>query len=247
MNAPIAGAAPPLSEDPARALWEGFRVSRDARLREQLIEMYLPLARRAAARLFRLRADDSVPFADYLQYARIGLVEAVDGFDPGREVTFETYSSHRIRGAVLNGLGHETEISAQRSFWRTRAQERLDSLKKEPATGVDEELAALATMTMGLAIGYLLELEEVPDEAEDRNPYAVTELLQVRRLVRGAVEKLPDRERALVRRHYFEHCNFRTLAQELSVTPGRVAQLHAKALAQIRRSLQEPPNLDRKL
>src|SRR4051812_16515172 len=120
-----------MAEDRALQLWTQFRASRDPGLRGRLIERYLPLARTAATRLFRVRADGSIPFADYLQYARLGLVEAIDGYDPSREASFETYSSYRIRGAMLNGLGHETELTAQRSFWRTRFAERLESLKPD--------------------------------------------------------------------------------------------------------------------
>ena len=52
---------------------------------------------------------------------------------------------------------------------------------------------------------------------------------------------LPDRERLLIRRHYFDHCEFRVIARELTVTPGRVSQLHAQALGHIRRLLDGPP------
>src|SRR4051794_38625496 len=101
---------PNRSDDSVRALWERFRRTGDSSLRAQLIERYLHLARGAAKRYFRLRSDDFVPFMDYLQYARIGLVEAIDDYDPGRAASFETYSSYRIRGALLNGLGRESEI-----------------------------------------------------------------------------------------------------------------------------------------
>jgi RNA polymerase sigma factor FliA len=186
-------------------LWGTYRVSGDPHSREQLIEHYLPLARRTAARYFRFRADDSVPFEDYLQYARVGLVEAIDGFDPEREASFETYSSYRIRGAVLNGLGHATEITAQRSFWRTRRQERMESLKQDASSAGAEDLETFARLTVGLALGFLLEpgAEEAADDAVHANPYAATELEQFRKLVRGAVERLPPRERQIIRRHYF--------------------------------------------
>src|SRR5689334_236422 len=127
-------------DDSARMLWERFRDSRERTLRGRLIERYLPLARAAAARYYRLRPDESVPFEDYLQYARIGLVEAIDDYDPRREASFETYSSYRIRGAMLNGLGRESEIAAQRTFWRTRTQEVFDvSADDASSEGAAEE------------------------------------------------------------------------------------------------------------
>jgi RNA polymerase sigma factor FliA len=247
--APRAAAAASLTDEQALKRWAQFRESRDPGLRGWLIERYLPLARAAAARLFSLRAESGVPFSDYLQYARLGLVEAIDGFDPTREATFETYSSYRIRGAMLNGLGRETEVSAQRTFWRTRLAERMDSLKPAMAGAGDEELEELARMTVGLAIGFLLDHEEteIPDESAHANPYAMAEFSQLRAVVRTSVARLPQREQLLIRRHYFEHREFREIAREMMVTPGRVSQLHAQALGHIREFLKAAPNFDRSL
>lgn len=212
------------ADESMRALWERFRETRAAQLRDRLIERYLPLARTTAARFYRLRSDDSVPFEDYHQYARIGLVEAIDDYDPSREASFETYSSYRIRGAVLNGLGRESEIAAQRNFWRTRSQERpempasVDEVRAndDAETGVDAEVA---------------------DDAVLANPHAAVEQVELLSLIGNALEKLPVRERELIRRHYFEQCEFRVIALELAVSPGRVSQLHAQALLRIRELL----------
>lgn len=247
--APRAAAAASLTDEKALKQWAQFRDSRDPGLRGWLIERYLPLARIAAARLFKLRAENGVPFSDYLQYARLGLIEAIDGFDPTRETSFETYSSYRIRGAMLNGLGRETEISAQRTFWRTRLAERVDSLKPALASTGDQELEELARMTVGLALGFLLDHEkaEVPDETPRANPYAIAEFSQLREVVRTSVARLPQREQLLIRRHYFEHREFREIAREMMVTPGRVSQLHSQALGHIREFLNAAPNFDRSL
>jgi RNA polymerase sigma factor for flagellar operon FliA len=59
-------------------------------------------------------------------------------------------------------------------------------------------------------------------------------------LVGMALEKLPARERELIRRHYFEQCEFRVIAHELDLSPGRVSQLHAQALLRIRHLLYSP-------
>src|SRR6185369_12702608 len=91
-----------------RARWLEFMSSRSDGSRRELIERYLGLARTMAARLYQRRNDNSVPFGDFLQYARVGLVEAIDTFDPARAVPFEAFSSHRIKGAILNGLEGES-------------------------------------------------------------------------------------------------------------------------------------------
>jgi RNA polymerase sigma factor FliA len=227
-----AATAAPLSEEAVRQLWAQFTQSRAPQLRAQLIECYLRLARVAAAKFYRQRPDNAVSFSDYLQYARLGLVEAIDGFDPSREASFETYSSYRIRGAMLNGLARESEIAAQRTFWRTRLEERVDSLGATLTTEGESELEKLAYMLSRLGGEPMPELadEDVVDETLHANPYAAAELAELRE----AVEKLPGREKQLIRRHYFDHCDFRVIAVELTVSPGRVSQLHTQALVRIR-------------
>jgi RNA polymerase sigma factor for flagellar operon FliA len=244
MAAALSGAAGDPERDDSvtavAALWSTFGIVRDPATRDALIAHYTPFARHLAARLFRLRADDSVPFADYFQYARVGLVEAVDRYDPAREASFETFSTYRIRGAVLNGLGKESELAAQRAYWRTQVQERIDSLKSEAFANGQPTLDDFVDLTVGLAIGVLLDPEpdeELPDISIPANPYAGTELAGIRRIVCEAVEQLPDRERMLVVRHYFKQEEFQTIAAELGITKGRVSQLHSAALGRIRKRL----------
>jgi RNA polymerase sigma factor for flagellar operon FliA len=207
----------------------------------------MPLARALAARLFGARTDDSVVFGDYLQYAHLGLLEAVDRYDPSREASFETFSAYRIRGAILNGLGKESEVAAQRTYWRTRTQERVDSLQGGAQFGPEASLEGFAELTVGLAIGVLLDdqSEEGPVDTSVRaNPYAGAALAELRRLVRRGLEQLPQRERELVSQHYFGHCEFQTIATEMGVTRGRVSQLHAQALARIRKTLALDADVD---
>src|SRR5215510_6911182 len=95
----------------AGVLWETFSTSRDARTRSELIEHYMPFAKMIAAKVYGMSGAHASNFDDYLQYARVGLIEAVDRFDAARGVSFEAYAVHRVRGAVLNGVSQESEIA----------------------------------------------------------------------------------------------------------------------------------------
>lgn len=226
----------------AQHLWAAYALARDPRTRGELIEHYMPVAKIIAAKAFGLRTDPLARFDDYLQYARVGLIEAVDRYDAARNVAFETYSAHRIRGAILNGLEHESEASAQRSFWRARLQERTDSLLGEKrATPERASLQDLIEVTVGLALGLVLEeaAQEALDERPHANPYAVTELEQLTRRVRGLLAKLPEREQQIIRGHYFEGREMQTIAADCGITKGRVSQLHAQALGRLRSMLGE--------
>lgn len=242
-------------EDPAdleqdRARWREFASSRTQELRSELIQRYIGLARITAARLYQRRLDNSVSFSDYLQYARVGLVEAIDHYDPAREVPFEAFSSFRIKGAVLNGLEGESELAAQRAFWSRRARDRFESLKSHEIQGDRRaSLEELVNLTVGLALSHVIEQEdgEIIDESLAANPYAVTELAQLKRAVRSLLPSLPERERELIRRHYEEHVEFQQIAAEWGVTKGRVSQLHAQALQRLRQLLGLRPRVDRTL
>lgn len=235
----------------ARTLWERFTRSRDAQTRLELIEHYLPFARIIAARVYGLRAGQSPSFDDYLQYARLGLIEAVDRYDTSRNVSFEAYSVHRIRGAILNGLGQESEVAAQRDFWRTRMPDRMHSVVSETGASLPRaSLQDLIDITVGIALGLVLDEDgerEPIDETLQANPYAATELAQLSRAVKELVRKLPDREREVIERHYFKRQEFQAIAQSYSLSKGRVSQLHGRALSRLRQMLEDRPRLDRKL
>lgn len=232
------------------ALWQALQEPGHAAAREQLIVRYGDFARMIAAKLYGTRPDDSVSFDDYLQYARVGLIEALDRFDARRGTSFESYSSHRIRGSILNGLSRDTEIGAQRSRWRELVAERRESLAgssaEESSRATLEDFARLA---VGLAIGLILDepAGSGTDESTDANPYAATELSQMRERVRALVEQLPPREREIVRQHYYEQREFQEVAANLGVTKGRVSQLHARALQRIREGVNVRPRIDRKV
>ena len=235
--------------DPARdrERWAEFVRTRDAPLRNALVSRYIGLAKIMAARLYRRRADNSVSFGDFLQYARVGLLESIDHYDPERGVPFEAFSSYRIKGAILNGLQTESEIASQRAFWARRARERFESLKEHETRGDRRaSLEELVNLTVGLALSHLIEQDsgEVIDETLAANPYAITELIQLRRAVRSMLPALPDRERELIRRHYEEQVEFQQIAAEWGVTKGRVSQLHAQALGRLRRLLNSKPSMD---
>jgi RNA polymerase sigma factor for flagellar operon FliA len=240
-----------LSPEAVNEQWLQFRESRDANVRTRLIEHYLNFARMIAAKLYSLRFDNSVAFDDYLQYARTGLLEVIDRYEPSSGVPFEGFAIHRIRGAILNGLGSESELAAQRKAGLpSRIVERLESLTSFHAELAESDaLGHWVETVVGMAIGRLLDQEpqEPADESAHANPYARVELLELRSRLGNTVGKLPAREADIIRLHYFEHYEFQWIAESLAITKGRVAQLHARALLRLRDSLKSKSELDYEL
>jgi RNA polymerase sigma factor for flagellar operon FliA len=234
-----------------RQLWEEFRQTRLPSLREILIERHLELTRRIAASLYARRISDIVAFDDYLQYGRMGLLEAVDRYDPARGASFATFANYRIRGAILNGLEHSSESAAQ---WAQRRQHRLrdrtQSLEESEDMSREEQLepfAGLVNMAIMLAVGYVLEDDGQWNPAgtdSSQDLYRSVQLDGIRTRLHLLVDALPERERLIVRQHYFEHVEFQVIAEQLQVTKGRVAQLHARALRLIREGYESLDGFD---
>jgi RNA polymerase sigma factor FliA len=229
--------------DEEAALWGRYLAARDQDLRAKLIARYLPVTQKLAAYAYSRRGPQAPDFDDYLQWARVGMIEAFDRYDPKRETSFVTFAAYRIRGAILNGLEHSTEGAAQHAHRKGLEKERLESVI-EGASGASETLEELAEVTIGLALGFALEDSGLSGEPETVDPYRVLELKRLRERLLLIVEALPEREKQIVKWHYFEHMDFKLIGLALRLSKGRISQLHSRALKLIREGLRSIDRFD---
>jgi RNA polymerase sigma factor for flagellar operon FliA len=221
------------------ALWDLWRSQRDAVAREKLVARYSAWARQVARGVYRRIYALGDAWEDCAQNALIGLIEAIDRFDPARGVEFEPYARHRVRGAVFNGLRQLRESLAQGAVSRSEAQvarERIESLQEE---GEDNPFDAFVATTIGLGLGFLLDVQSLPDPSAQSDAYSMAERAQAEAELSRSVEALPDRERLVLTLHYYHHVPFVQIAEHLGITKGRVSQLHKRALGRLREHLQE--------
>ena len=130
------------------ALWSRLRGSGDGLARDELLKRHIPYARVVAATLYGRRFHDEIPFDDYLQLARLGMLEAMERFDPERGVQFRTFASRRMHGAILNGLERATEKQQQIAARRRVRAEALQDVKELAATQAGGELAPRSAYTI---------------------------------------------------------------------------------------------------
>lgn len=221
-------------------LWaEHCRGVADARAR--LIEKYLPLAKRIASALFAGRAVDDVEFGDFLQFAYVGLLEAVDRYRAEDGVQFATFATYRIRGAILNNIAKMTETGERLAYLRRARRERVKSLLEQEA-GDDEGLSAMVQVLVEMAV--TIQLDEIaetegaePSPAID--PYASRSYDDIQRRVREVLALLPEKDRQIIDFHYFQQIGFEEIANILLVSKGRVSQLHKRAVSSIREMLRQ--------
>jgi RNA polymerase sigma factor for flagellar operon FliA len=260
-----AGAADPsgVRADAEARLWKRWREDRDEAARDELARLHLPFARIMAARLYAGRFHDEIEFAEYYQFAGLGLMEAIDRYEPGRGAQFRTFAALRIRGAILNGLPRLTERQRQIEVRKNLRAERLASLAAYSAQSgqadsndtldpsarhADALFRTLADVGIGLALGVLLEdtgMVEADSGIGPERYFRAAELAQLRSRLLALMRELPERDRSVLELHYEQEIPFVEIAARMGVTKGRIAQIHHRALDALRARLTASGMTDR--
>ncbi|NVE01850.1 sigma-70 family RNA polymerase sigma factor [Massilia sp. BJB1822] len=220
-------------------LWQAFHASGDAAARERLAGCYLDFARIMAGKLYAGRSFAGLEFDDYLQFARLGLLEAIDRYDISHGVKFETYAAPRINGAILSGIQSYSEVQEQVAARKQIVAQRVGALRQPAPDGRDPEalFGYLAEVAIGLALGFALEGQGIYSAGEQGYPdntYAGIELRQLRQRMVELVQQLPARQRRVIAGHYLQGQPFEEIAAALQLSKGRVAQLHKEGLHTLR-------------
>ncbi|MCH8273749.1 MAG: FliA/WhiG family RNA polymerase sigma factor [Armatimonadetes bacterium] len=250
-----------LSQHQLSRLWSDFKNDGSREARNAIIQNYSYLVKITSGRVVT-SMPAGLDREDLVSAGTIGLVKAVDQFDRGREVKFETYAIALIRGAILEMLRGED--------WVPRSvREKLKALDRT-LVALEAKLGRPATETeiadsMGLTEQDLrvivqqagrtgvLSLDDVMSGSEgeehihfielivDENslPDQETEGREVRRVLSDSVDRLPDRERLVVALYYYEGLTFKEIGRVLGVSESRVYQLHTQAMTRIRANMRE--------
>lgn len=248
MNPGDVAERPQAADAPAdeAALWLALRSDRPAPARETLFLSYYPFAKMIAARHFRDRRSGDIEFADLAQLASTGLLEAIDHFDPDVGVPFKRYAGRRISGSILDGIAKMSEVRQQISFRNRIRSERARSLcdGDVETLSTPDAMQALIEVAVGLALGFMLEGTGLYVGAEEpecaANAYESLAWKEAVQRITRELDALPDRERSIIRRHYFDGLSFEQIATLLGVTKGRVSQVHKSSMVLLRKRLQGP-------
>jgi RNA polymerase sigma factor FliA len=219
-------------------LWARWVEQRNPVDRHALVERYTGFTRMLAAKCYSGRISHELEFGDYLQFAMVGLLESIDRFNPELAAKFETFASHRINGAILNGVETLSEVQRQASVRHRVVKERAASLAEKALAEPVSALERLAEVAIGLALGFALEDSGVYESDGERalpdNAYSRIEMHQLSQRLVECVESLPEQQRVVVHRHYFQQMPFVEIADSLKLTKGRVSQIHSAALLNLR-------------
>ena len=242
-----------MNDTARKRLWEDYARLRTADLREKLILEYAPLVKVVAGRL-SMYLGYNVEYEDLVSYGIFGLIDAIDKFDMGKEVKFETYASLRIRGAILDQIRKMDWIPRtirQRQKQIDTAMKDLEQKNGRPAT--DAELSAY----IGISEDEFLEwqnqvkadnmislneyLEQGNDISSDRSmtsgfdtPEGVIERSELKNMLEEALELLTEKEKRVILLYYYEELTLKEISRVLEVSESRVSQLHTKALQKMK-------------
>jgi RNA polymerase sigma factor for flagellar operon FliA len=241
-------------------LWRAFWNGRTAPAREALILQYIPLVKYVVGRL-AISLPHFLTSEDIISYGVVGLIDAVERYEAGRNVKFSTYAIARIRGAIIDELRALDWMPRQvRKQAREieQAMSRLDQELGRPAT--ERELAGAMGLTTEklqqalfdssastISLNRMVDADntdrssqvmpELADEAA-LDPLDFTERMELSRALGGAIGKLTVREQQVLSLYYVEELNLREIGLVLEVSESRVCQLHTKAILRLRTMLQ---------
>lgn len=251
----------PVSDVDPDKLWADYKETHSAEAREKVILHYAPLVKYVAGRV-STGLPPSVEFGDLVSYGVFGLLDAIEKFDPGRGIKFETYAIARIKGAIIDELRAEDWVPRSVRF-KAREIERVymalegelrriptdEEVAEKLGIPVSEYLNLLSKMTLIslVALDELwtvsgdkpdkISLADIVEDVKVKDPSKTFEIEEMKDIIAEAINRLPERERIVVTLYYFEGLTMREIGEVLTVTESRVCQMHTKAILRLRARL----------
>ena len=237
--------------------WIAFKEHKDENARGRIAEHYLPLVKYVIDRV-AYRLPDFIDRDDLISEGIVGLIDAIDKFEPEREYKFETYAVVRIRGAVLDSLrqldwvprsirqrSREIEkayCEIERKLGRMASDEEVAQYLNITVEELNETIASVSSSVV-FSFEELLQMNDddkplvfmnrVKDSTVD-DPSSAMMKKEVRQMLIDAVTSLPDNEKTVIGLYYVQSMTLKEIGGVLGVTESRVSQLHAKALIRLK-------------
>jgi RNA polymerase sigma factor for flagellar operon FliA len=241
-------------------LWADYRTSKDPKIRDAFIRQYAPLVKYVAGKV-ATSLPSTVEFEDLVGFGVFGLLDAIEKFDPAKNVKFKTYAVTRIRGAIfdeLRSIDWVPRSVRQKTKEIEEAIVELEAKLGRPAA--DQEIALALGMSddefqqamLKISSTSVLSLNDVWYSGDDSdkisigdsiespislNPDNQIERDEIKRVIIQSINDLPEKEKKVLVLYYYEDLTLKEIGQVLEVTESRVSQLHTKAILRLRAKL----------
>ena len=232
-------------------LWRRFKEENDQKAREQLIMEYLDLVKYQAGRI-NTYVPDRIELEDLESYGIIGLIDAIEKFDPKRGYKFNSYAQKRIKGEIidqlrkLDWLPHSLRQKAK--IIKNKSRELESKLNRDPKI---DELVDELDFSKSQITKVLKKLEEsqwvsiyselngkslidwLPSSKVNK-PQKVLDKKNATKILKKAIENLSDKQKLVVSLIYYEELTQKEVAEVMELSPARISQIHKKAVYRLR-------------
>ncbi len=230
-----------------------------ASLKEKIVLEHTSLIRYIVNRI-AVRLPSHIDLDDLHNTGVIGLMDAIDKYDPGKNCKFKTYAEFRIKGAILDQLRSLDWVprSIRQKSRRldqayTEVEQRLGRSASEyevaNSLGIQlDEFHYLLNQVKGISMVNLDELRSASDsdqpihgdifeDVKAENPFHSLKSRELRQVVANCISSLPEKERLVISLYYYEDLNMKEIGNVLGITESRVCQIHTKAVGRLRSRL----------
>ncbi len=247
--------------DEIKELWLEYKDSAEPSVREKLILHYAPLVKYVAGRV-SANLPANIEYADLVSYGIFGLIDAIEKFDPGRGIKFETYAISRIKGSIIDEL-RVIDWVPRSVRYKARELEKAyvqleNELKRVPSDAEVAKRLEMSTQeynhlmnqmsfmsvvaldelwTVGGEKGDKVSLTDTLVDEKAEEPSRAFEVEEVKGILAEAIGRLPEREKIVITLYYYEGLTLREIGEVLGVTESRVCQMHTKAILRLKGKL----------
>jgi RNA polymerase sigma factor FliA len=230
-------------------------------LREQIVLEHTPLIRYIVNRI-AVRLPSHIDLDDLHNTGVIGLMDAIEKYDPEKNCKFKTYAEFRIKGAILDQLRSLDWVPRSVRQKSRRLERAYGEVEQRLGRSASEEEVAdslglqidkfheLMNQVRGIS---LVNLEEIRGNGQDgdrtgsfadiiedvtsENPFASFKLSEMKHLIADTIAGLPEKERLVISLYYYEDLNMKEIGNILGITESRVCQIHTKSVLRLRSKL----------
>ena len=230
--------------------------------KQDLIVEYVPLIRLVAQKIAR-KLPPNISLDDLISSGVIGLMDAIDKYDPSRDNQFKTYAEFRIRGSILDELRAQDWVPRsirEKSKILDRAYRRLEQKFGRPVSV--RELAQSLKMSVShvheliseVSTSTMVTLDEdvrqfpfqdrksilgVLEQMKANNPHFQANFKNIKKALQESLRDLPENERMVLSLYYYEDLNLKEIGAVLDVTESRISQIHSQAVAHLQTKLRK--------
>jgi len=232
-------------------LWGEYSEKKTPKERDQLIMACLPYIKSFAYRL-TMYASPAQDADDLISAGIIGLMDAVERYDPSKGASFKNYAKYRIRGSIMDEIRSMDWVPYSTREKARRIERAYAELEQNGDKVPDEEDIAKAVgmsleqyhdalvevnrMSLSLLDDIFYENDDTFNDPEDENardPEQELIFTEVENTVGAAIEHLPEKERLVVTLYYYEEMTMKEIGKTLNITESRVCQIHSSAILRL--------------